>query len=243
MARAAIQPGKTFDCEPSGLAGEGAQSSVARPRTPNGSPPRILRLRRHRRDGRQDPTAVLHPRRQVPRQPLGHRAGIFAATLANHFVAAFLGDWVAAKVAPDAMRWILGVSFLGFAVWALIPDKLDDGSKPGRFGPFATTLVTFFLAEMGDKTQLATIALAAKYASLAMVVLGTTLGHDGSERAGRAARRAACEIRAAGDDALPRRHPVRGLWRSDPPECLRRSCASVARTVFSRTALPAPCLR
>jgi putative Ca2+/H+ antiporter (TMEM165/GDT1 family) len=103
--------------------------------------------------------------------------GIFAATIANHFVAAFLGDWVAAKVDPDAMRWILGVGFLGFAAWALIPDKLDDDeAKPSRFGPFATTLVAFFLAEMGDKTQLATIALGAKYASLAMVVIGTTLG-------------------------------------------------------------------
>ena len=102
---------------------------------------------------------------------------ILAATMVNHFVAASLGDWIAAKVAPDAMRWILGVGFLGFAAWALIPDKLnDDGAKPSRFGPFATTLVTFFLAEMGDKTQLATIALAAKYASLSMVVLGTTLG-------------------------------------------------------------------
>lgn len=104
-------------------------------------------------------------------------AGIFTATLANHFVAAFFGDWVAAKVDPGAMRWMLGLGFLGFAVWALIPDKLgDDGAKPGRFGPFATTLVAFFLAEMGDKTQLATVALAAKYASLTMVVLGTTLG-------------------------------------------------------------------
>ena len=103
--------------------------------------------------------------------------GIFAATIANHFVAAFLGDWVAAKVDPDVMRGILGVGFLGFAAWALIPDKLDDDeAKPSRFGPFATTLVTFFLAEMGDKTQLATIALGAKYASLSMVVLGTTLG-------------------------------------------------------------------
>jgi putative Ca2+/H+ antiporter (TMEM165/GDT1 family) len=104
-------------------------------------------------------------------------AGIFAATIANHFVAAFLGDWVAAKVDPDAMRWILGVGFLGFAAWALIPDKLDDdGANPSRFGAFATTLAAFFLAEMGDKTQLATIALGAKYASLSMVVLGTTLG-------------------------------------------------------------------
>ena len=104
-------------------------------------------------------------------------AGIFAATVANHFVAAFLGDWVAANVDPEVMRWILGVGFLGFAAWALIPDTLgDEGSKPSKFGPFATTLATFFLAEMGDKTQLATVALGAKYASLSMVVLGTTLG-------------------------------------------------------------------
>lgn len=105
-------------------------------------------------------------------------AGIFVATIANHFVAAFLGDWVAAHVAPDIMRWVLGAGFLAFAAWALIPDKLDDdeGSKPNRFGAFATTLVAFFLAEMGDKTQLATVALGAKYASLAMVVFGTTVG-------------------------------------------------------------------
>lgn len=104
-------------------------------------------------------------------------AGIFVATIANHFVAAFLGDWVAAHVEPEVMRWVLGVGFLGFAAWALIPDKLgDEGAKPSRFGPFATTLVTFFLAEMGDKTQLATVALGAKYASLSMVVMGTTLG-------------------------------------------------------------------
>ena len=103
-------------------------------------------------------------------------AGIFAATVANHFVAAFLGDWVAASVSADVMRWVLGVAFLGFAAWALIPDKLEDSGKPSRYGPFVTTLVAFFLAEMGDKTQFATIALGAKYASLAMVVLGTTLG-------------------------------------------------------------------
>jgi putative Ca2+/H+ antiporter (TMEM165/GDT1 family) len=103
-------------------------------------------------------------------------AGIFGATVANHFVAAFLGDWVAANVRQGVMRWILGVAFLGFAAWALIPDKLEDADKPSRFGPFLTTLVAFFLAEMGDKTQFATIALGAKYASLTMVVMGTTLG-------------------------------------------------------------------
>ena len=102
--------------------------------------------------------------------------GIFAATMANHFVAAFLGDWVAANVNPEVMRWVLGLSFLGFAGWALIPDKLEEQDKPNRFGPFITTLLAFFLAEMGDKTQFATIALGAKYASLTMVVLGTTLG-------------------------------------------------------------------
>jgi Ca2+/H+ antiporter, TMEM165/GDT1 family len=102
--------------------------------------------------------------------------GILVATAANHFVAAFLGDWVAANVSQNVMRWILGLAFLGFAVWALIPDKLEDADKPSRFGPFVTTLIAFFLAEMGDKTQFATIALGAKYASLAMVVTGTTLG-------------------------------------------------------------------
>lgn len=103
--------------------------------------------------------------------------GIFVATIANHFVAAFLGDWVAANVSADVMRWILGIAFLGFAAWALIPDKLDDeGDKPSRFGPFVTTAIAFFLAEMGDKTQFATIALGARFASLSMVVLGTTLG-------------------------------------------------------------------
>ena len=102
--------------------------------------------------------------------------GIFAATAANHFAAAFVGDWVAANVSQDVMRWVLGLAFLGFAAWALIPDKLEDSEKPARFGAFATTLIAFFLAEMGDKTQFATVALGAKYASLSMVVIGTTLG-------------------------------------------------------------------
>ena len=103
--------------------------------------------------------------------------GIFVATIANHFVAAFLGDWVAASVSPDVMRWVLGLAFISFAAWALVPDKLDEGdAKFNRYGPFATTVVSFFLAEMGDKTQFATIALGARYASLTMVVMGTTLG-------------------------------------------------------------------
>jgi len=104
-------------------------------------------------------------------------AEIFGATVANHFVAAYLGDWVAANVSTDVMRWVLGLAFLGFAAWALVPDKLDEGAqKPNKYGAFITTLFAFFLAEMGDKTQFATIALGAKYANLSAVVMGTTLG-------------------------------------------------------------------
>jgi putative Ca2+/H+ antiporter (TMEM165/GDT1 family) len=105
-------------------------------------------------------------------------AGIFAATIANHFAAAYVGDWIAANASPDVMRWVLGLGFLAFAAWALIPDKLDEteGERRLKFGPFATTLVSFFLAEMGDKTQLATVALGAKYTDLTSVVTGTTLG-------------------------------------------------------------------
>lgn len=103
-------------------------------------------------------------------------AGIFAATVFNHLFAALVGGWVAHFLGPDLLRWILGLAFLGFAAWALIPDTLDDKPEPSRYGPFLTTLVLFFLAEMGDKTQLATVALGAKYANLALVTLGTTLG-------------------------------------------------------------------
>ena len=104
-------------------------------------------------------------------------AGIFAATIANHLLAAAAGDWVAANVGEHIIRWVLGAAFIGFAFWALIPDKLDgDEQKPGRYGPFVTTLVAFFLAEMGDKTQFATVALGANFANLWMVTAGTTLG-------------------------------------------------------------------
>lgn len=103
-------------------------------------------------------------------------AGIFAATVVNHACAAFVGDWVAAHVSAEVMRWVLGTVFLGFAVWALFPDSLDGDTRAPRYGAFLTTLVMFFLAEMGDKTQFATVALGARYADLVMVTLGTTLG-------------------------------------------------------------------
>lgn len=102
--------------------------------------------------------------------------GILAATLVNHACAAFVGDWVATHVSPDTMRWVLGAVFLAFAVWALFPDSLDRKARAPRYGAFVTTLVMFFIAEMGDKTQLATVALGARFDSLLLVTLGTTLG-------------------------------------------------------------------
>jgi putative Ca2+/H+ antiporter (TMEM165/GDT1 family) len=104
-------------------------------------------------------------------------AGIFAATVVNHALAALAGDWFATAVSRDILRWVLGLSFLAFACWALIPDTLEESEQSStRHGAFLTTLVMFFLAEMGDKTQLATIALGAKYADLMAVTMGTTLG-------------------------------------------------------------------
>jgi len=103
--------------------------------------------------------------------------GILIATLANHGFAGAVGAWVTTLLGPETLRWVLGVSFIAMAIWTLVPDKLDeDDAKLAQLGVFGTTLVAFFLAEMGDKTQIATIALAAQYQSLAMVVAGTTLG-------------------------------------------------------------------
>ena len=103
--------------------------------------------------------------------------GIFIATIINHALAAAAGDWVAQNISAQAMRWILGLVFLAFAAWALIPDTLDDDdAKPRKYGALLTTVVLFFLAEMGDKTQIATVAMAAHYANPVLVVIGTTLG-------------------------------------------------------------------
>ena len=105
--------------------------------------------------------------------------GILVATLANHALAGAVGSWVTQVLGPDVLRWVLGASFLAMAVWMLIPDTLDDGDTPAaapRLGVFGTTLLAFFLAEMGDKTQVATVALAAQYQHWAAVVAGTTLG-------------------------------------------------------------------
>ena len=111
------------------------------------------------------------------RKPLPIIAGILIATLANHSAAGALGAWITALLKPETLRWVLGISFLGMAVWTLIPDKFEESdSKITRFGVFGTTLVTFFLVEIGDKTQIATVALAAQYHTVFAVVAGTTLG-------------------------------------------------------------------
>ncbi|MDD5300079.1 MAG: TMEM165/GDT1 family protein [Gallionella sp.] len=111
------------------------------------------------------------------RKPIPIIAGILVATLVNHGFAGAVGSWITTLMGPETLRWILGVSFIAMAGWTLIPDKFDEGdAKLARFGVFGTTLIAFFLAEMGDKTQVATIALAAQYQNLFAVVAGTTFG-------------------------------------------------------------------
>jgi len=114
------------------------------------------------------------------RKPIPIILGILVATLANHAAAAAVGTWLTRVIGPDVMRWVLGVSFIAMGIWTLIPDKPDlDDEKPSSkdgWGVFSTTAAAFFLLEMGDKTQIATVALAAKYCNLALVTAGTTFG-------------------------------------------------------------------
>lgn len=112
------------------------------------------------------------------RRPAPIILGILVATLANHSFAGAVGDWVARALGPDLLRWVIGLSFIAMAGWMLIPDEVDAEAAGGkqRFGVFGTTVLAFFLAEMGDKTQIATVALAARYHDLLAVVAGTTIG-------------------------------------------------------------------
>jgi len=112
------------------------------------------------------------------RKPWPIALGILVATLFNHALAGAVGSWVTTALGPDVLRWVLGGSFIAMAAWMLIPDKLDEGDRDGapRAGVFATTLLAFFLAEMGDKTQVATVMLAAQFNAWVAVVAGTTLG-------------------------------------------------------------------
>ena len=112
------------------------------------------------------------------KKPLPIIAGILAATIINHGLAGALGAWITAAISPEVLRWVLGASFIAMAAWTLIPDKIEDEETQiaSKLGVFGATFVAFFLAEMGDKTQIATIAMAAHYANPWLVVAGTTLG-------------------------------------------------------------------
>lgn len=111
------------------------------------------------------------------RKPIPIILGILVATIANHAFAGAIGAWITSLMTPETLRWVLGVSFIAMAIWTLIPDKFDEeDAKLARYGVFGTTLIAFFLAEMGDKTQVATVALVAQYHAFFYVVAGTTLG-------------------------------------------------------------------
>ena len=105
-------------------------------------------------------------------------AGIFCATILNHGLAGALGAWISSAISLETLRWVLGISFIGMAIWTLVPDKIEEEETQvaNKWGVFGATLITFFLAEMGDKTQIATVALAVNYLEPVMVVIGTTLG-------------------------------------------------------------------
>ena len=112
------------------------------------------------------------------KKPIPIILGILAATIVNHGFAGALGAWITTVLSPTALGWILGISFIAMALWTLKPDEIeeDEAKIAGRFGVFGATTITFFLAEMGDKTQIATVALAANYSNILFVVIGTTLG-------------------------------------------------------------------
>ncbi|MBS0449111.1 MAG: TMEM165/GDT1 family protein [Proteobacteria bacterium] len=111
------------------------------------------------------------------KRPLPIVLGILVATLVNHATAGLVGAWVASALGPGLLRWVIGLGFIAMAAWMLVPDQIDaDEAATQRFGVFGTTVIAFFLAEMGDKTQIATVALAARFHDLVAVVGGTTLG-------------------------------------------------------------------
>lgn len=112
------------------------------------------------------------------KKPVPIILGILAATIVNHGLAGALGAWIATAVSPDILRWVLGLSFIAMAIWTMIPDKIEEEETQiaKKWGVFGATLITFFLAEMGDKTQIATVAMTVHYAAPVLVVIGTTLG-------------------------------------------------------------------
>lgn len=110
------------------------------------------------------------------KKPLPILAGIFVATILNHALASWVGSFSTNFISPEVLKWILSAVFVGFGLWMLVPDQDEGLNENYKWGPFITTTVAFFLAEMGDKTQLATVALSAKFGSAILVTVGTTLG-------------------------------------------------------------------
>lgn len=115
------------------------------------------------------------------KKPVPIMLGILVATILNHALASYAGAYITNFVTPDILRWILSATFIGFGIWMLFPDKDEGFEDKHKWGPFLTTTVAFFFAEMGDKTQLATVALGAKFADAIMVTAGTTLGMLGAD--------------------------------------------------------------
>lgn len=114
------------------------------------------------------------------KRPWTIMAGVFVATILNHALASWAGVWISSWLSAETLKWVLAFTFLAFAAWILVPDKEGDVKGDGRFGPFLTTVIAFFLAEMGDKTQFATVALGARYSQAWLVTVGSTMGMMGS---------------------------------------------------------------
>ena len=141
-----------------------------------GSFPRFSRCRRHWEIGDKTQLLALLLAARF-RRPVPIILGILVATVANHSIAGVVGEWVRSSLSPDTLRWVLGGSFIAIGLWALKPDEISDRpTSMGNYGVFFVTATAFFLAEIGDKTQLATVALAARFHDLIPVVAGTTLG-------------------------------------------------------------------
>ena len=179
MVQAVPELGKTFDHFASALAGEAWWSIVAAPALETCMEALLISTGVVALAEIGDKTQLLAFILAARfKKPLPIIAGILCATIVNHGLAGALGAWITSSVRPDVLRWILGASFIAMALWTMIPDKIEEEETQvaRRFGVFGATLVTFFLAEMGDKTQIATVAMAAHYSTPVLVVIGTTLG-------------------------------------------------------------------
>jgi putative Ca2+/H+ antiporter (TMEM165/GDT1 family) len=178
MVRTASEPGKTFDCIASRNKGRGRGAVFAGRPWEFSMEAFLVSVGVVALGEMGDKTQLLAVLLAAKfKRPIPIVLGILTATLINHAAAGAVGGWVASALGPNILRWVIGLSFIAMAGWMLIPDKLDDDdAKSPRYGVYVTTVLTFFLAEMGDKTQIATVALAARYNDLVAVVAGTTVG-------------------------------------------------------------------